>query len=80
VGTFHDADRGGFIFAPEVGVHEDVHELNFWRLYPNVICTRNVLPDVIRCEWHRDRDDVLGLGYSVCDERDYLIDVLQRLC
>lgn len=80
MGTFHDADRGGFIFAPEVGVHEDVHELNFSRLYPNVICTRNVLPDVIRCEWHRDRDDVLGLGYSVCDERDYLIDVLQRLC
>ena len=29
MGTLHDADRGGFIFAPEVGVHEDVHELDF---------------------------------------------------
>lgn len=75
----HDADRGGFIFSPEVGLHEDVHELDFSSLYPNIICTRNVSPDVIRCECHRDRDDVPGLGYSICDERGYLIDVLQPI-
>jgi len=39
VGTLHDADRGGFIFAPEVGLHENVHELDFSSLYPNIICT-----------------------------------------
>ena len=72
MGTLHDADRGGFIFAPEVGLHEDVHELDFSSLYPNIICTRNVSPDVIRCECHRDRDDVPGLGYSICDDRGYL--------
>ena len=79
MGTLHDADRGGFIFAPEVGLHEDVHELDFSSLYPNIICTRNVSPDVIRCECHRDRDDVPGLGYSICDERGYLVDVLQPI-
>ncbi|WP_262181668.1 type B DNA-directed DNA polymerase [Haloarcula laminariae] len=79
MGTLHDADRGGFIFAPEVGVHEDVHELDFSSLYPNIICTRNVSPDVIRCECHHDRDDVPGLGYSICDERGYLVDVLQPI-
>ena len=42
MGTLHDADRGGFIFAPEVGLHENVHELDFSSLYPNIICTRNV--------------------------------------
>ncbi|WP_187367440.1 type B DNA-directed DNA polymerase [Haloferax sp. KTX1] len=77
--TLHDADRGGFIFAPEVGVHEDVHELDFSSLYPNIICTRNVSPDVIRCDCHSDREDVPGLGYSICDERGYLVDVLQPL-
>ena len=76
MGTLHDADRGGFIFAPEVGVHEDVHELDFSSLYPNIICTRNVSPDVIRCDCHGDRDDVPGLGYSICDDRGYLVDVL----
>ncbi|MFP4626298.1 MAG: type B DNA-directed DNA polymerase [Natronomonas sp.] len=79
MGTLHDADRGGFIFAPEVGLHEDVHELDFSSLYPNIICTRNVSPDVIRCACHQERDDVPGLGYSICDERGYLVDVLQPL-
>ncbi|ELZ21053.1 DNA polymerase I [Halosimplex carlsbadense 2-9-1] len=79
MGTLHDADRGGFIFAPEVGFHENVHELDFTSLYPNIICTRNVSPDVIRCDCHSDRDDVPGLGYSICDDRGYLVDVLQPI-
>lgn len=79
MGTLHDADRGGFIFTPEVGVHENVHELDFSSLYPNIICTRNVSPDVIRCDCHSDREDVPGLGYSICDERGYLVDVLQPI-
>jgi DNA polymerase I len=79
MGTLHDADRGGFIFAPDVGVHEDVHELDFSSLYPNIICTRNVSPDVIRCECHRDRADVPDLGYAICDDRGYLVDVLQPI-
>ena len=77
--TLHDADRGGFIFAPEVGLHEDVHELDFSSLYPNIICTRNVSPDVIRCDCHHSREDVPGLGYSICDEQGYLVDVLQPI-
>ena len=78
-GTLHDADRGGFIFAPDVGVHEDVHELDFSSLYPNIICTRNVSPDVIRCDCHQHRDDVPEIGYSICDDRGYLVDVLQPI-
>jgi DNA polymerase I len=79
MGTLHDADRGGFIFAPEVGLHEDVHELDFSSLYPNIICTRNVSPDVVRCDCHRDRADVPELGYAICDQRGYLVDVLQPI-
>ena len=77
--TLHEADRGGFTFAPEVGLHDDVHELDFSSLYPNIICTRNVSPDVIRCDCHADREDVPGLGYGICDDGGYLVDVLQPL-
>uniref|UniRef100_UPI002ED56179 type B DNA-directed DNA polymerase n=1 Tax=Halocatena halophila TaxID=2814576 RepID=UPI002ED56179 len=77
--TLHHADRGGFIFTPKVGLHEAVHELDFASLYPNIICTRNVSPDVIRCDCHADRSDVPELGYSICDEQGYLTDVLQPL-
>jgi DNA polymerase I len=74
----HEADRGGFTFSPEVGVHETVHELDFSSLYPNIICTRNISPETIRCDCH-DRADVPGLGYSICDEPGYLPDVLQPI-
>jgi DNA polymerase I len=74
----HEADRGGFTFSPEVGVHETVHELDFSSLYPNIICTRNISPETIRCDCH-DRADVPGLGYSICDEAGYLPDVLQPI-
>ena len=77
--TLHDADRGGFIFAPDVGRHENVHELDFSSLYPNIICTRNVSPDVIRCDCHSDREDVPELGYAICDDRGYLVDVLEPI-
>lgn len=75
----HDADRGGFTFAPDVGLHEEVHELDFSSLYPNIIVTRNISPETIRCDCHPDREDVPGLGYSICDERGYLPDVLEPL-
>ena len=48
-------------------------------MYPNIICTRNVSPDVIRCDCRSDREDVPGLGYSICDERGYLVDVLHPI-
>ncbi|MFB6253540.1 MAG: type B DNA-directed DNA polymerase, partial [Halobacteriaceae archaeon] len=79
MGTLHDADRGGFIFAPDVGLHENVHELDFSSLYPNIICTYNISPDVIRCDCHSDRDDVPGLDYAICEQEGYLVDVLQPL-
>jgi len=77
--TLHEADRGGFTFEPDVGVHDDVHELDFSSLYPNIIVTRNVSPETVRCECHSDRSDVPGLGYSICENRGYLCDVLEPL-
>ena len=77
--TLHEADRGGYTFAPQVGIHENVHELDFSSLYPNIIVTRNVSPETVRCGCHPGRSDVPGLGYSICEERGYLPDVLEPL-
>ncbi len=77
--TLHEADRGGFTFEPDVGVHDDVHELDFSSLYPNIIVTRNVSPETVRCGCHSNRSDVPGLGYSICEKRGYLCDVLEPL-
>ena len=72
-------ERRWYTFAPKVGFHEDVHELDFSSLYPNIICQFNVSPETIRCDCHANRADVPGVGYSVCDDRGYLPDVLQPL-
>ena len=31
------ADRGGMIYEPEIGVHEQVAEFDFVSLYPNIM-------------------------------------------
>ena len=77
--TLHEADRGGYILSPEVGVHEDVAELDFASLYPNIIATRNVSPETVRCDCHPDRSDVPGLGYAICPEEGYLPGVLEDI-
>ncbi|AWB28502.1 type B DNA-directed DNA polymerase [Halococcoides cellulosivorans] len=77
-GTLHDADRGGTTLSPVVGVHDDVHELDFASMYPNIICQHNLSPETVRCRCH-DRDDVPDLDYAVCDRDGYLPDVLQPI-
>ncbi|MDZ7729896.1 MAG: DNA polymerase domain-containing protein [Natrialbaceae archaeon] len=51
VRTLHAADRGGFTFAPEVGCHEAIHEIDFASLYPRIICEHNVSPETVDCRW-----------------------------
>ena len=77
--TLEQADRGGYTFSPDVGVHENVHELDFSSLYPNIMCTRNVSPETVCCDCHPEREDVPELGYNICPEPGYLPDVLQPL-
>jgi len=48
--TLVKADRGGFIFDPRVGLFEDVVELDFASMYPNIMVTRNVSPETILCD------------------------------
>ena len=74
----HAADRGGTTLAPAVGLHENVHELDFASLYPNIICRHNLSPETVRCRCH-DTADVPELGYSVCESDGFLPGVLQPI-
>ncbi|REA05776.1 DNA polymerase I [Haloferax sp. Atlit-6N] len=78
MGSLYTADRGGFTFTPDVGVHTDVHEVDFSSLYPNIIITRNISPETVRCDCCSTAD-VPELGYSICDRAGYLPDVLDPL-
>jgi DNA polymerase I len=78
VETLHAGDRGGFIFAPDVGLHEDVVEVDFGSLYPNIMVEYNISPETVRCDCH-DTDDVPGLGYSICDREGFIPEVLEPI-
>ncbi len=82
VRTLHAADRGGFTFAPEVGFHEDVHEVDFASLYPRIICEHNVSPETVDCRCLEgedgrrrdpDTDAVDEAAYSRVPELGYRI-------
>ncbi len=77
--TLQAADCGGLTYQPEVGLHEDVYEVDFASLYPRIICEWNISPDTILCDCHPDRTKIPELDYNVCEEDGFLPDVLQRL-
>ena len=68
------ADRGGFIFEPKVGVHENVGELDFSALFPNIMYRKNISAETIKCACCPDSDNrVPELGWNVCKKRDGIV-------
>ena len=41
------ADRGGMMFQPAPGIHENVEEIDFTSLYPSIIVKSNLSPETI---------------------------------
>jgi len=74
------ADRGGFIFEPKVGVHENVGELDFSALYPNIMYRKNISAETVRCTCCPDSDNrVPELGWNVCKKRDGIVPLAIRI-
>ena len=69
------ADRGGLIFNPPLGYHEDVAELDFASMYPSIMVNHNVSPETINCRCCPPNGEagknntVPELGYTICEKR-----------
>jgi DNA polymerase-2 len=69
------ADRGGLIFNPPLGYHEDVAELDFVSMYPSIMVNNNVSPETINCRCCATTGGaqagatVPELGYTICGKR-----------
>jgi DNA polymerase, archaea type len=44
------ADRGGLIYEPEIGVHDQVAEFDFESLYPNIMRKYNISAETVNCD------------------------------
>lgn len=74
------ADRGGLIFQPPMGYHEDVAELDFVSMYPTIMVEHNVSPETINCRCCRadETPRVPELGYTICTKREGIVPAILR--
>ncbi len=75
------ADRGGHILEPHIGIHENVGEVDFSSLYPNIITEFNISPETVLCQCCPDsRKRVPVLDYHICEKRrGFIPDVIKPL-
>jgi DNA polymerase-2 len=72
------ADRGGLIFQPKMGYHEEVGELDFVSMYPTIMVEHNVSPETVNCRCCRNTA-VPELGYTICERRTGIVPSTLRL-
>ena len=67
-------DRGGFVFEPKMGVHEDVGECDFFMMYPSIMHHFNISPETVNCKCCKDvGNKVPGVDLHICRERIGLV-------
>ncbi|WP_413824819.1 MULTISPECIES: 3'-5' exonuclease [unclassified Methanobrevibacter] len=65
----HESNVGGYVKQPEVGLHENLVQFDFRSLYPSLIISKNISPDVL---YHED-DSFDSLVDDEIDKEDYFI-------
>lgn len=65
---FLSADRGGLVYEPETGWHENVIEFDFVSMYPEIMVRHNVTPEAINCSCCPD-NRVPEIGHRICRNR-----------
>lgn len=68
-------DQGGLVFAPIVGYHEQVGELDFSSMYPSIMVRFNISPETMNCHCcrHDPVTQVPELHHHTCQRREGLV-------
>jgi DNA polymerase elongation subunit (family B) len=63
-------DRGGFVYEPEVGIHDDVGEVDFASMYPTLMVKNNISAETVLCKCCPDSKlRIPELGYNICEKK-----------
>jgi DNA polymerase elongation subunit (family B) len=71
------ADRGGLIFQPVMGFHEQIAEMDFVSMYPTIMVEHNVSPETVNCRCCSNHA-VPELGYTICERREGIVPATLR--
>jgi DNA polymerase-2 len=67
-----NADKGGLVYAPLMGLHEHVAELDFTAMYPSIMVHFNLSPETVGAKCCQGVP-VPELGTPVCNHRQGLV-------
>jgi DNA polymerase, archaea type len=64
------ADRGGFVYEPLMGIHENVYEVDYSSMYPVLMLKNNISAETVLCKCCKDSKlRVPELNYHICEKR-----------
>jgi DNA polymerase-2 len=66
------SDKGGLVFQPPIGLREQVAEIDFVSMYPNIMVQHNISPETMLCPCCPE-PVVPEAGYNICRKRPGLI-------
>ncbi|MCB4757538.1 MAG: hypothetical protein LHV69_11005, partial [Elusimicrobia bacterium] len=72
------SDRGGLVYEPEIGWHEDLIEFDFESMYPEIMIRHNVSPEAVNCACCPD-NKVPEIGHHLCRQKGMMPAVLGPL-
>ena len=68
------ADRGGFVFEPRLGLHEDIGEVDYSSLYPSIMRKFNVSGETVLCECCPNSPvKIPELNYNMCVRKQGIV-------
>lgn len=65
-------DKGGMVYLPPMGLHENVAEIDFASMYPSLMVAYNISPETVNCDCC-PKGTVPEAGYSLCQRREGLV-------
>jgi DNA polymerase elongation subunit (family B) len=67
-------DRGGIVYEPEIGVHDDVGEIDFSSMYPTVMVNSNISAETVLCKCcPNSKLRIPELNYNICEKRTGIV-------
>ena len=68
------ADRGGFVFEPRVGAHDNIGEVDFSSMYPLIMVNNNISAETVLCKCCPDSPiRIPELDYNICTKRQGIV-------
>ncbi|MCK4222842.1 hypothetical protein KAX01_00970, partial [Candidatus Bathyarchaeota archaeon] len=67
-------DRGGFVYEPRMGIHDQVGEVDFSSMYPFLMAKNNISAETVLCKCCPTSTlRVPELNYNICEKREGII-------